>query len=158
MSVTDRLMLAAKFILGGFLFVFLLFLVWVLAFIFTSVDDKTSPYTVNCRNKKNNPHIITDDILMRLASLAIYDDLKENDKLELLPENAGPQTLYHMYLAPEGDFRFNASHRAWDDPRRFNINVSYEFKGLPEQNTKNGNSNRVHFSVDYQDCGDVSVR
>jgi len=157
MSVIKHITLTLKFIIGGGVLVVLLYFMWLLAFFLTSSDDKNSPYNVNCRNARNSNYTITDDTLMRLSSLAIYDELKEKGDLDLLSKNSGPQTLYHMYLKSPDGFEFTARHHKGEDPRRFTIHLSYQIRDVLETHQEKTPDKRIGFRVDYQDCGPVKV-
>lgn len=121
-------------------------------------EDKSSPYLLGCRSADDRV-VINDDTLMHMSSKAIYDHLKDQGKLEQLPGDASPHTLYHMYRSPKDYLKLDVSRRGpwWNDPPRTFIYVTYETKETTENNTKDEGDNLISFIVDYQDCGPLEV-
>ena len=101
---------------------------------------------------------MTDDTLMKLASKAIFDDLKKNNRLGLLPAGATHHTLHHMYLSDEVYLRFEVSDRGWDDPPRTFIHIIIKLHESLDISLDNLKDNLTSFSVDFQHCGQVNVK
>jgi len=145
MSLDDGIIPAFKILALILVGLLALPFIWLALVFMSASPDEDSPYTIRCHNSKEDSYVITDDTLMRLSALEIYEHLATTDKLNLLPKGAGRQTLYHMYLNSESDIRFSASYTGFD-PRTFYIYVSYVIAEEP-----------VHFRLNYQDCGSVQV-
>ncbi len=126
--------------------------------------DKISPYTLNCPYSKDHV-VIDDDTYMHMASKFIYDHLeaKEQLQLQILPKGATPHTLYHMYLSPDVYLKFNVIHWNYGDPPRSSIRVRFKPKDAYRESlsltaAKNKLLDDVVYKIDFQHCGEVTVR
>lgn len=125
-------------------------------------QDKISPYTLNCPYSKDYV-VIDDDTYMHMASKFIYDYLEAKDQLRILPRGATPHTLYHMYLSPDVYLKFNVNHWNDGDPPRSSIRVRFKPKyayreSLSLTTAKNKLLDDVIYKIDFQHCGEVTVR
>lgn len=131
----------------------------ILLYALTGCGGKEVSYVLKCDVRQEVVEA-TDDIMMRIASGAIYKKLKETNQLNKLSGNAHALTLYEMYNQAEGLLHFGVTRHTQGYYPKFSgpysqIYISFSNKESVEFNSTIIRRDINSFIVSLSDCGDV---